>query len=191
MSGRGIGVVGALFAAIDAGAENLGGRRRLAPAAAAANVPMAAAAAMGGRCSRLAAVAVLAVPLLVLATALVAYPLSFLVQMINVDAGLSAGDGVRRHGAVCVRAGRAADGGSAAGDAVPGGRVRRAGGRGAAPADAGRSRNGQGATAIAAAGGRASSARRGAPSRGCAISARRCGICSAGPPRRKSRRRPI
>ena len=35
----------------------------------------------------LAAVAVLAVPLLVLATALVAYPLSFLVQMVNVDAG--------------------------------------------------------------------------------------------------------
>ena len=29
----------------------------------------------------------LAVPLLVLATALVAYPLSFLVQMVNVDAG--------------------------------------------------------------------------------------------------------
>ena len=31
--------------------------------------------------------AVLAIPLLVLATGLVAYPLSFLVQMINVDAG--------------------------------------------------------------------------------------------------------
>ena len=86
MSGRGIGVVCALFSAIDAGAktwEDAGvWRRRPAPRLYRWRRPLQFAAVFV-----LAAVAVLLVPLLVLATALVAYPLSFLVQMVNVDAG--------------------------------------------------------------------------------------------------------
>ncbi|HTL01736.1 MAG TPA: hypothetical protein VL243_05895 [Vicinamibacterales bacterium] len=86
MSGRGIGVVGALFAAIDAAPKTWeeGGLWRRTPAvrlyrwrralqAAALLLAIAA--------------AVLVIPLLVLATGLVAYPLGFLVQMISVDAG--------------------------------------------------------------------------------------------------------
>ncbi len=86
MSGRGIGVVGALFAAIDAGAktwEESGlWRRRPAPRLYRWRPPLQWAGVF-----TLAALAVLVIPLLVLATALVAYPLSFLVQMISVDAG--------------------------------------------------------------------------------------------------------
>ena len=86
VSGRGVGVVCALFAAIDAGAKTWedGGvwRRRSAP-----RIYQWRPALRWATVFALAAVAVLAVPLLVLATALVAYPLSFLVQMINVDAG--------------------------------------------------------------------------------------------------------
>ncbi|HET9467455.1 MAG TPA: hypothetical protein VFO48_03545, partial [Vicinamibacterales bacterium] len=86
MSGRGIGVVCALFAAIDAGAKTWedGGvwRRRPAPRLYQWRTPLRWAGAFA-----LAAVAVLAIPLLVVATALIAYPLSFLVQMVSVDAG--------------------------------------------------------------------------------------------------------
>jgi hypothetical protein len=86
MSGRGIGSVGAVFAAIDAAPKTWedGGLWRRKP-----NVRLygwrpalqsaAALAFLAG--------AVLLVPLLVLSTGLVVYPLSFLVQMINVDAG--------------------------------------------------------------------------------------------------------
>ena len=86
VSGRGIGAVSVLFAAIDAGAKTWedGGvwRRRPSPRLYKWRPSLQWA---GG--FAMAAVAVLAVPLLVLATALAAYPLSFLVQMINVDAG--------------------------------------------------------------------------------------------------------
>jgi hypothetical protein len=87
MSGRGIGVVCALFAAIDAGTKTWedGGVWRRQPGVRIYQwrtpLYIAAMFAMAG-------VAALAIPLLVLASALVAYPLSFLVQMINVDAGL-------------------------------------------------------------------------------------------------------
>jgi hypothetical protein len=85
MSGRGIGVVGALFAAIDAAPKmwEEGGLWRRKP------VRLY----RWRRALQLAALlfvlagAVLLIPLLVLATGLVAYPLSFLVQMISVDAG--------------------------------------------------------------------------------------------------------
>ena len=86
MSGRGIGVVGALFAAIDAGAKTWeqGGvwRRAPAPRLYQWRRPLLWACALG-----VAAIAILAVPLLVLATGLIAYPLSFLVQMVSVDSG--------------------------------------------------------------------------------------------------------
>ena len=86
MSGRGVGVVGALFAAIDSGAKTWedGGlwRRRPGPRLYQWRPPLRWAGLLA-----LSGVAVLAIPLLVLATALVAYPLSFLVQMVNVDAG--------------------------------------------------------------------------------------------------------
>ena len=86
MSGRGIGVACALFAAIDAGAKTWedGGiwRRRPAPRLYQWRRPLRWAGLLS-----LAAVAVLAVPLLVLAAALVAYPLGFVVQMVSVDAG--------------------------------------------------------------------------------------------------------
>ena len=86
MSGRGIGVVCALFAAIDAGGKTWedGGvwRRKPPPRIYEWRPPLQWAGALVA-----AAVAVLAFPLLVLATALVAYPLSFLVQMVSVDAG--------------------------------------------------------------------------------------------------------
>ena len=86
MSGRGIGVVGALFAAIDAAPKTWeeGGLWRRKPAVRLYR---------WRRALQLAALlfvlagAVLLIPLLVLATGLVAYPLSFLVQMISVDAG--------------------------------------------------------------------------------------------------------
>jgi predicted acylesterase/phospholipase RssA len=87
MSGRGIGVVCALFAAIDAGAKTWedGGvwRRRPATRIYEWRKPLYVAAMFA-----LAGVAVLFIPLLVLASGLVAYPLSFLLQMINVDAGV-------------------------------------------------------------------------------------------------------
>ena len=86
MSGRGVGIVGCLFAAIDAAAKTWedGGiwRRRPVPRIYRWRQPLQLAGAFA-----LAGVAVLAIPLLVLATALVAYPFSFLVQMISVDAG--------------------------------------------------------------------------------------------------------
>ncbi len=86
MSGRGIGVVCALFAAIDAGVKTWedGGvwRRRPPIRMYKWRTALQWAAMLSG-----AGVAILAIPLLVLATGLVAYPLSFLVQMINVDAG--------------------------------------------------------------------------------------------------------
>jgi len=86
MSGRGIGVVGALFAAIDAAARTWEDdgvwRRRPAIRLYAWRPPL-----HWAMVFVLLAVAVLTVPLLVLATGMVAYPLSFLVQMINVDAG--------------------------------------------------------------------------------------------------------
>ncbi len=86
MSGRGIGVVSALFAAIDAGAKTWedGGvwRRRPTPRL----YHWRRSLQLAGLFT-LAAVSVLVIPLLVLATALVAYPLSFLVQMVSVDAG--------------------------------------------------------------------------------------------------------
>jgi hypothetical protein len=86
VSGRGIGVVGALFAAIDAGAKTWedGGvwRRRPAPRLYRWRHSLRWAAVFA-----LAAVAVLAIPLLVLATGLIAYPLSFLVQMVSIDSG--------------------------------------------------------------------------------------------------------
>jgi hypothetical protein len=86
VSGRGIGVVGALFAAIDAAPrtwEDEGVWRRRSPIALYSWRPPLKSAAM----LVVLAVAILAVPLLVLATGLAAYPLSFLIQMINVDAG--------------------------------------------------------------------------------------------------------
>lgn len=86
MSGRGIGVVGALFSAIDAAPktweENGLWRRRPGVRLYRWRLALRAAAACV-----LAAAAILALPLLVLATGLIAYPLSFLVQMIDVDAG--------------------------------------------------------------------------------------------------------
>jgi hypothetical protein len=86
MSGRGVGVVGALFAAIDAAPKTweAGGIwRRPLPVRMYRWRP----ALQWGATLALLAAAILAVPLLVLATALAAYPLSFLVQMVNVDAG--------------------------------------------------------------------------------------------------------
>ena len=86
MSARGVGVACALFAAIDAGAKTWeeGGvwRRKPAPRLYRWRPPL-----LWAGLLVLAAVAVLAIPLLVLATALVAYPLSFLAQMISADAG--------------------------------------------------------------------------------------------------------
>jgi len=86
MSGRGVGVVGAVFAAIDAAPKTWedGGVWRRHPAA--RMYGWRPALLWAARLALLAA-AILAVPLLVLATGLLAYPLSFLVQMINVDAG--------------------------------------------------------------------------------------------------------
>ena len=86
VGGRGIGVVCALFAAIDAGANTWedGGvwRRRPSLRLYQWRRPLQIAALFA-----LAAIAVLAIPLLVLAAALVIYTLSFLVQMVSVDAG--------------------------------------------------------------------------------------------------------
>ena len=189
MSGRGIGVVGALFAAIDAGAKTWedGGvwRRKPVPRLYQWRHSLRWAGVFA-----LAAVAVLAIPLLVLATGLVAYPLSFLVQMVNVDAGYRLATAYADMVRYAFSPGGAADGDSATGDAVPG-RWRSACSRlPRRPAEAGRHREAR-ATAIEADGGRASSVRRGAPSRDCGIFAHRCGTCSADPPPRKSRRRPI
>ena len=86
MSGRGTGTVGALFAAIDAAPRTWedGGVWRRNPAVRLYRwrAPLRWAAALVAL-----AVATLLVPLVVLATGLVAYPLSFLVQMVSVDAG--------------------------------------------------------------------------------------------------------
>jgi hypothetical protein len=86
MSGRGVGVVGALFAAVDAGVrtwEEGGVWRRRSPV----RLYRWRAALRWAGLLAILAVAILAIPLLVLATGLIAYPVSFLVQMINVDAG--------------------------------------------------------------------------------------------------------
>jgi hypothetical protein len=86
MSGRGVGVVGALFSAIDAAPrtwEEGGVWRRRPPIRLYTWRP----ALQWAGTFALVSVAILAIPLLVLATGLVAYPLSFLVQMINLDAG--------------------------------------------------------------------------------------------------------
>jgi len=85
--GRGIGSVGAVFAAIDAAPktwEDGGLWRRKPPVRFYGWRPALQAAAV----LALLAAAVLLVPLLVLATGLVAYPASFLVQMISVDSGI-------------------------------------------------------------------------------------------------------
>jgi hypothetical protein len=84
--GHGIGSVGAVFAAIDAAPRiwEEGGLWRRRPAVRWYRWRPALQSA--ARLATLAA-AVLLVPLLVLATGLIAYPLSFLVQMVNVDAG--------------------------------------------------------------------------------------------------------
>ena len=87
MSGRGVGVVCAMFAAIDAGAktwEDGGVWRRRPPV----HLYQWRPAFQWAGTIVVLAVAILAIPLLVLAAGLVAYPVSFLVQMINVDAGL-------------------------------------------------------------------------------------------------------
>jgi len=86
MSGRGIGVAGALFAAIDAGPKTWeeGGLWRRRPAVRLYRWRRSLQAAV---VLLVAAAAILLVPLLVLATGLVAYPWSLLVQMVDVDAG--------------------------------------------------------------------------------------------------------
>ena len=175
--------------------ENMGGRRRLAPASANSAVSDGAPLCNGRPCCRVAAVAVLAIPLLVLATGLVAYPLSFLVQMINVDAGFRLASAYTRHGALRIRAGRVADGYSATGDVVLCQCVCRARGGGACDFDAEpamwvarRTRTARPSRSRAVVGA-ASSVRRGAPNRDCGIFAHRCGSCFAGPQRAKSRRR--
>jgi hypothetical protein len=86
VSGRGVGVVCGLFAAVDAAAktweEDGIWRRRPAPRMYRWRAPLQWSAGLAA-----AAVAVVAIPLLVLATGLVAYPVSFLVQMVSVDTG--------------------------------------------------------------------------------------------------------
>ena len=86
MSGRGVGVVGAIFAAIDAAPRTWeeGGvwRRRRPP-----RLYQWRSVLQWAGLTALAGVAILAIPLLVLATGLIAYPLSFLLQMVSVDAG--------------------------------------------------------------------------------------------------------
>ena len=86
MSGRGVGVVGVLFARRSTRRQRHGKRagRRTKPAVrlyrwrrSPQTVGVLAALAAG----------ILAIPLLVLATGLVAYPVAFLVQMVDVDAG--------------------------------------------------------------------------------------------------------
>jgi hypothetical protein len=86
MSGRGVGVVGALFAAIDAASKTWeeGGLWRRRPAV---RLYRWRPALRWAGIFLLLAIAVLALPLVVLATGLMAYPLSFLVQMVSVDSG--------------------------------------------------------------------------------------------------------
>jgi len=86
MSGRGIGVVGALFAAIDAAPKTWedGGVWRRRPGV---RMYRWRPALQWAAMLALLAVAILTIPLLVIAMGLAAYPLAFLVQMINVDAG--------------------------------------------------------------------------------------------------------
>jgi hypothetical protein len=86
MSARGIGVVCALFAAIDAGAKTWedGGVWRVRPSP---RIYRWRPSLQWAGVFVLVAAAVLAVPLLVVATGLIAYPLSFLVQMVSVDTG--------------------------------------------------------------------------------------------------------
>ena len=189
MSGRGIGVVCALFAAIDAGAEDVGGRRRVAPASRRPGCINGGRRCNGRRCSRLPPWRCWRFRCWSCATALVAYPLSFLVQMVSVDAGFrlatAYADMVRyafapaalptvipRLVTLCLAARFSCS------------RSRRSRQR---PDICAWKRR----TAIAADGGHASSARPGAPSQGCAIFARRSGISFADPRPRRSRRRPI
>jgi hypothetical protein len=86
MSGRGVGVAGALFAAIDAAPKTweAGGVWRRTPAV---RLYRWRRALQLSALLCMAAAAVLLIPLLVLATGLAVYPLSFLVQMISVDTG--------------------------------------------------------------------------------------------------------
>ena len=87
MSGRGMGAAGALFAAIDAAPkmwETGGVWRRTPPVRL---YRLASPSLLGRALLTLLAAAVLLLPLLVLATGLIAYPLSFLVQMISIDRG--------------------------------------------------------------------------------------------------------
>jgi hypothetical protein len=181
MSGRGVGIVCALFGAIDAGAKTWedGGVWRRRPAIRMYEwrgaLRWAAAIAIAG-------VAVLAFPLLVLATGLVAYPLGFLVQMINVDLGLRLASAYTEMVGTPFRPMRSRrwcqDWSCCALRALSRcsrwrhtgfGRSRRR-----SPVDA---TAGLAAIEIGADGGRGSSARRGAPSRDSATSARRCGNC--------------
>jgi hypothetical protein len=85
IGGRGIGVVCALFAAIDAAAktwEDGGVWRRPAP-----RIYQWRRALQWSAGLAIAAVGLLVIPLVVLAAGLVAYPLSFMIQMVNVDSG--------------------------------------------------------------------------------------------------------
>ena len=86
MSGRGVGVAAALFAAVDAAPKiwEEGGlwRRRLPVRLYRWRRSLQAAAALS-----LVAAAILAIPLLVIASGLIVYPMSFFVQMVDADAG--------------------------------------------------------------------------------------------------------
>ncbi len=86
MAGRGVGVVGSLFAAVDSAQKTWeeGGlwRRRSVVLLYRWRLPLRLAGVLV-----LAAAAALVVPLLVIATGLLAYPAAFLVQMVDADAG--------------------------------------------------------------------------------------------------------
>ena len=86
MSGRGVGVAGALFSAIDAAPRTWeeGGLWRRRPGV---QLYQWRPALQWAAILAVTAIAMLAIPLVVLATGLIAYPLAFLVQMVNVDAG--------------------------------------------------------------------------------------------------------
>ena len=86
VSGRGIGVVAALFAAVDAGSKTWEDGGIWRPRAPMTLYRWRPALRWAGWLALLAA-AILCMPLLVLAGGLIAYPASFVVQMVNVDAG--------------------------------------------------------------------------------------------------------